>query len=523
MKRRTFIQALGAFGAATVLSGAGRFSRTVMPVPIPDHPENILLDLIKAAKSSGAVYADARFVLLQSESLQVRRDLFYSALENESAGIALRVYKGGNWGMAATAFTGETDTRALAQTACSLAAAKGAVQKVPFSEAGRIVKAHTPWKSACKIDPFDVPLGQKVDFLLELSAPPLSKEGIAYSVANLFVSKKRVWYVNSLGGSTDQTYTVTYPNFGLTAFLQSRGRIDSRNSDIEPVQAGWEIAAEYGFKEEVQRAVNEVLEKNNLAQFVAPASFDLVLASSHLWKVIYDTLAPHIDPYTILGLDGDSTKNALFSRTDIGRKTFSTPRFNLEFDNRIPRGLASTEVDDAGMPSANGTFFRKGIFQSLPGSDELAGFETEWKGSSTRAESWDQQPKFAMPNLIFLPGTQPLSAKDLIRDVKKGLYITGRSQTLLSPDRKSFRATGQLGWLIENGEIKHMVRDFVYEGSTISFWNMLDELGGNETVTIGGDIFPQNNSPIWLSPYSIAAPAARFTNINVFSTQGGAK
>jgi TldD protein len=523
MKRRTFLQTAGAVSAGAILAKATPTTKHSRLASIPENPQKLLDSLIDSALTHGADYADARYVLLNSQTLQSRKDIFFTATDNETAGIALRVYKNGNWGMSATSQFDKFDNTALAKKACSLAEANGLVKQIPLNMEGRLTTSLDPWKSSYKTDPFTVELNEKVDFLVGLSAPPMQKEGIVYSVANLFTSKKRVLYRNSLGGSADQTYIVTYPNFGLTAYYQSKGRVDSRNSDIEPVQAGWEITSDYDFKNDLERTINQVLEKNNLAKNVVPESYDIVVTSSHLWKLLYDTLAPHLDPYTVTGLDGDSPQNAMFKRDDFGTKNFSNSLLNLDFDNRMPRGLATTAVDDAGMTDNNGTIIRNGVLTALPGSDELRGSELNLQGNSTRAESWDQQPKFAMPNLFMHPANEDISAQDLVKDVKKGILVSGRSQTILTSDRKSFRTSGQLGWLIENGKVKNMIREFVYEGNTEYFWNMLDAIGGKETVTIGGDMFPQNNSPIWQSPFSIAVPSARFTNINVFSTAGGAK
>ncbi len=519
MKRRTFLQSLGTIG---ILAGLPRSTRAHVPRPslrIGDSEVDATLHaLIDAALRNGASYADARFVTLEDQSIQVQsqqsKTAVASAIDTRSSGIALRVWKNGNWGHAAIDRNG-IDVAAMATRACALADAMASIARVPFIGEGRIANTDVEWHSPCTNDPFAIPLKDREDFLRRLTATASKHEEVVYAVANLFVSRRTVRYANSLGGHTRQTTTVTYPNCGVTVFDEKARTIDSRSTRFEPASIGYEITEKHDFIGEVEQAVLDILQYQSSPQ-LPEGDYELILEPSHLWRVIYDSLVPWLDPAVLYGLDASDPARRLLAVSDLGKRKLGSALMNLRFDNTLKHGLATSGWDDAGFAAAPHVIVREGKLQTLPTTDDLTGWYDGPRIGNTRSAGW-LAPRFSMPNLVLDPPATSVSIRDMVKDVENGLIVSGRARTYLSPGRTGFQANGQIVRRIQKGVVTGMVRDVVYETRIVDFWRKLTALGPLSEVLAGGEMTPQRSNPQWEAPFSIVTPPARFDPIRAYS------
>jgi TldD protein len=512
IQRRTFLKGIGAAGATAMLPAG--FLHTTVAAPRAESPDETLTALLDAAASQGAEYAEARSVFLQNQSMQARRDQLYSISDVESGGFALRVYKGGNWGFVSVGTSETIDVKKIAGRACAMAAAIGAFQRVPLRTSDRVSSGSHTWRTPKAVDPFSLGLKQKADFLLGLSSRPLKYDDIAYSVANLFCAKRESRYRNSLGGAVEQEQFFVYPNFAVTMFDASTRRIDSRTGRMEAVSGGFEACTETDFVGEIESAIGE-LREYAAAKALETGEYDLIVDPSHLWRLFYDSLATALDPQTLAGLDGGSPRNALFTMSDIGRKLFEAPGLNIDFDNQLAGGLASTGWDDAGHAAARGTIMQEGTLTALPGADEFDPDAGAGGPAIARSGGWQSPPRFAMPNLVLRPAATGSTIEELIGRTEKGLFLVGRGKPQLSGNRKWIQGSPQIAWLIEKGRRTRMVRDFQYNTSVTYLWSVLDDIGAASESLVAGDLFPSTANPIWEVPFSVAVPPVRFRNVPV--------
>jgi len=513
MKRRLFLQSLSLAGLGAFLEPISSSVSAQAFRPI-SNPESLLQSVVDAAISHGAEYADARYIVQDTLSFQVRRDQLYSSTSSTIGGVGLRVYKNGNWGYAAHNQPEALTPATLAQQATDLATLAGKIRTVELRHELRLQGKKVKWESSFKTDPFTISRKDIIDFLTHLASIPISRDEIAYSVVNFFSMKKHSLYVNSLDGQAEQLQISTYPNFGITAFDKSNGRIDSRSSMLEPRAAGYESLMEHDFAEEMQQAMYEVLEYQQ-APVIQTSEYDVIIDPSVLWRILFETLLPQLDVHSILSLDGEYPGTKFVHPDSFGKALIEGANLSLQFDNTLRHGLASSGWDDAGNVSSAGDIVKDGILVAVPGADEFTSDTLPFLGSTMKSAAWQGAPRFAMPNIIFPANPSGKSLEDMVSNVEKGILLTGRGSILLSGDRRQFRSTSQLAWLIENGKRKHMVRDCVLDSSILYFWNMLGEIGGAQNEMIGGDLFPQNNNPLWETPFSISTPPARFNKISI--------
>src|SRR3954464_4599805 len=127
---------------------------------------DLLTDVVGLAEGRCS-YAEARHVAERRGDLGVRNGAVEEAAHEMVEGIGVRVRVGGAWGFAATADV----SRAGAETALGRALAFAAAQPAGADRPLRHVEpARGTWASPCELDPFAVPLEDKLALLVDADA-----------------------------------------------------------------------------------------------------------------------------------------------------------------------------------------------------------------------------------------------------------------------------------------------------------------------------------------------------------------
>jgi TldD protein len=112
----------------------------------------------------------------------------------------------------------------------------------------------------------------------------------------------------------------------------------------------------------------------------------------------------------------------------------------------------------------------------------------------------------------------PLSPEQLIADVEDGLLIHGDGSWSIDMQRRNFQFGGQIGYLIKNGKIDSMVRDFAFQSNTVEFWNSCDGICSEEHAGVGGSYHCGKGQPGQVAPVSHGSAPARFRQVNTINT-----
>src|SRR3989338_5805241 len=169
-------------------------------------PRELVAWTVRQLQRRGADYADVRYDHLLHENLVAEQEHVASISRFESAGLGLRVLIKGSWGFAATPhLTRPAVTRAI-QQAIGLAKActilnRGARPLAPV----RPVRAHH--RSRCAVDPFEVPLARKIDYLLWANQTVLGPDAIQRVASHMDFYKRRKLFVSTEGPHPERPFT----------------------------------------------------------------------------------------------------------------------------------------------------------------------------------------------------------------------------------------------------------------------------------------------------------------------------
>ncbi|MCZ7555602.1 MAG: metallopeptidase TldD-related protein [Bacteroidia bacterium] len=512
MRRRTFLSLTGtATGSLLLRPSAQIFSRSLLRSE--NRESDLLIDLVDAAMTQGAEYADARLLSTRAQTVQLRKDVVAQLTDVEDRGFLLRVFKNGGWASSAISGAVEIHPRHVARQALQSALTASQLSPVPFDPMHRPEQLTAAYATPMERDPFEVPLQEKIDFLREIATAPLTVQQIPHTVANLFLNRTDSDFFNSTQTRLRQTTTSLYQNYALTAFSQALKRMDSRSSPREAKAGGWELLKEYS-RSELDTLIQDVMKKLQ-AEALAEGSFDVVVDPTVMWDLITDTLLPHLDARRMLERDGARPGGRWLTPDMVGAAQITSPALTLGWDNTLPGGLATCGWDDSGRPADSGTLIDQGKLLRIVGSDEIGGVPAHL--AHTRSNSWRQPPHCSMPNIVLKSGgTKTLQR--LIESVPNGILIRGRGSIITNPQRTIARIRPQMGWRIRAGEVTDMVRDFEIEVPVEKLWNSLGETGGPLTAITAGELFPERCYPLWTQPFSVSTPAALFRALPVYSS-----
>ena len=519
--RRDFIKTAGvAAGAVSLSRLPDWFSSVVAAEEAAANgvDKNALADLaLSTARKLGVSYADIRINRYRNESIATREQQVQNVSRSQNFGFGVRVVYKGTWGFASSRSVTPEDVKRITQQAVEIARANSVYQRKRVSLVP-VPKVMTSWKNAFEKDPFEVPIDDKIQFLLSLNQSALKTQGVSFVSSSMGFVNEQKFYASTDGSRIEQYIIRANPSFNVTAVNRSNGDFQSRSSLGGPQGMGYEYIEKHDWKREAQTAGEEAVIKLKARQ-VDPGKYDLVLHPSHLWLTIHESVGHPTELDRSLWMEANYAGTSFLTRDKIGKLQFASKIVDFVADRTQPAGLATIGWDDEGVPGQRWHLIKDGIFVDWQTTRDLAaatGRKTSY--GCNHADSWGSISFPRMPNVSLMPGPDNTSLDDLIAGVDKGILIYGDGSYSIDQQRYNFQFGGQVFWEIKNGKRGEMLRDVAYQSRTTDFWNSLDALGGRATYELGGSFSDGKGEPGQSNAVSHGCPAARFRQVNVLNT-----
>lgn len=531
--RRDFIKTVSAVAATSAIGTRGLgtvdrlISSTGSSIGDPTYREltQVALDVARAA---GATYADIRISARRSQRISTRENRLQGADDSDTLGFGVRALSNGAWGFAASNILTKDVVAQIARDAVAIAKANSAVQLRP------IVLAPAPaatgeWKSPIKIDPFDVPITDKVALLLDANAAALKVQGAKFVTSNMFFLREEKTLATSDGTFVVQTIYRAQPSMNVTAVSADFADFQSRQSnDVAPMGLGYEYVTGANMVENATRWANEAVQKLS-AKSVDVGRYDLVLHPSHLWLTIHESVAHPTELDRAEGFEANYAGTSFVSPPEkmLGKLKFGSPLMNIRGDRTQHGSLSAIGWDDEGVKPDDFMIIKNGILQDYQTTREQA-MQLDWwyksQGKPTRShgcsygQSWQDVQFQRMPNVSLLPGDKDISYNDIIAATDRGIAIIGDGSFSIDQQRYNAQFGGQVFYEIKGGKIVGMLKDVAYQMRTPDFWGSLDMIGGQKSYELGGAFSDGKGQPSQSNAISHGCVPSRFRNINVINT-----
>ena len=542
MNRRDFIQLTGLGAGAFMLPNIPVMGRPVAPEALLDRALDAAVSkrladaALNAAKSKGASYADIRIGRYLNQFVTTREDKVQNIVNTESYGVGVRVIADGCWGFAAVVDAKqEADTAKAAEQAVAIAKANAKLLREPVKLAPQKGYGEVSWKAPIKKNAFEVPIKDKVDLLLSVNAEAM-KNGANYVNSFLFLVNEQKYFASTDGSYIDQDIHRIWPVFQITAIDPKTGKFETRQSLSSPMGLGYEYlqanpadkvtgvttrySKGYDMVEDATAAARQAKEKLT-CKSVEAGKYDLVLDPSHLWLTIHESVGHPLELDRVLGYEANfaGTSFATLDKWQSKNFKYGSPQVTLFADKLQEGSLGAVGWDDEGVKTKRWDLVKDGTlvnYQAIRDQAHIIG-EPESHGCCY-ADSWSNVQFQRMPNVSLAAGKEPLSVNDLIKDVKKGIYIIGDGSFSIDQQRYNFQFGGQLFYEIKDGQIAGMLKDVAYQSNTQEFWNSCVQVCDEKDYRLGGSFFDGKGQPSQSSAVSHGSATARFNGVNVINT-----
>ena len=540
MERRKFLQiGAGTAGAMLIPVFGNAIAADELMSTMPTSAKKALADTaLNAATKAGASYCDVRIGRYLNQFI-ITRDLNVENISNtESTGVGVRVIANGAYGFASTNNLTPDGIANAARQAVAIAKANAKLQTEPVRLAPVKGVGEVAWATPVKKDWRAIPVKDKAEMLIAANKAGMAA-GASFMTASLFQINQQKYFASTDGSYIDQDIHRLWAPINATAVDKASGKFRSRAGLSSPVSMGYEYfdakasdkvqaaggvttlyTNSYDIIEDAKLAGKQARDKLT-AKSVEPGKYDLVLSPEHLFLTIHENVGHPTELDRVLGYEANyaGTSFVGLDKWESKKFKYGSERVNFVADRTTPGSLGLIGYDDEGVPAKKWDIIRNGILVNYQATRDQAHIigEKESHGCSY-ADSWSTIQFQRMPNISLEAGKARLTPDELVKDVKKGIYILGRGSYSIDQQRYNSQFGGTLFYEIKNGKITGQLEDVAYQTNTQEFWNACSAICDERDWRMGGSFFDGKGQPSQVSAVSHGSSTARFNGINVINT-----
>jgi predicted Zn-dependent protease len=469
--------------------------------------------LRKAIKTlrSPAPFFSIRYVQQAREVLAVRQDTIEPPRLSADGGAMVTAITEGGYGYCSTSDLSPAGLQAALERASAWAQA-------------------TIGSSVYRYSPADIPAPKAERFAAAPAAPSLSRselfdlladecrearihERIVERYAALELRQVEHLYLTNTGGDLHQCFSYAVPYAHVTA---NHGAETQVRSFLDAQQGGLERIAHSGFVGCGVRLADEALQL--LAAPNCPSGRkDLLLMPDQMMLQIHESIGHPLELDRILGDERNYAGTSFVTREMFGHYRYGSPLLNVTFDPTLDSELASFDFDDEGESAQKVWLIRNGVLRR-PLGGRISQLRAALAGTaSSRASNWNRPPIDRMANLNVEPGSSTLPG--MIASIERGVLMRSNASWSIDDSRNKFQFGCEWGELIEDGEVKGVVKNPNYRGVSAEFWRSLRAVGDRSTFEVHGTLYCGKGEPNQVIDVGHASPACVFAGVEVF---GGA-
>ena len=346
----------------------------------------------------------------------------------------------------------------------------------------------------------------------ESAAVPEDERLVSW-VVSLGLNHVEQIYLNSAGAELRRAQRFVYPGMGVTAYDGNDSQSRSLGRENFGQQGGADVISRCGLIGAAPQVADQALQLL-LAPNAPVGKRDLLLMPDQMILQIHESIGHPLELDRILGDERNYAGTSFVKASDFGSLQYGSKLLNVTFDPTIPEELASYRFDDDGTPAYKEFLIREGLLLR-PLGGALSQFRSGLEGvANSRACGWNRPPIDRMANLNIEPGDQSL--EQMIGGIESGILMATNRSWSIDDARNKFQFGCEWGQLIEEGELKGVVKNPNYRGISDQFWRNLSAVGDASTFKVLGTPNCGKGEPNQVIRVGHASPACVFSQIDVF-------
>ncbi|MDY0125756.1 MAG: TldD/PmbA family protein [Anaerolineaceae bacterium] len=475
--------------------------------------------LIDQLHAKGAHYVDARWYPHEdSNFLFMWNGNLKENNASSQSGLGVRVLYNGAWGFSASSDL--SNPSAIFDKAFDNAriASERVTFPVRLAEKDAIVDS---FNSPNQIDPFTIGLDEKVAFLEKMDAA-LNQTGVIQRFGMVEFVRKQIIFMDSEGSEIEKNIIEVFPAIQVVGVDKDGGmqRRKYQPNRTGPTR-GWESINEASFLQNAERIVSE-LNQLLVADDAPNGKMSVILLNGIMFLQTHETIGHALELDRILGYELSFAGGSFVRLEDFGKLQYGSQKLTARANALEPNSPGSFGFDDDGVPAQDNLLIDKGILVgAITGRQMVEEANAKAKkqifnGSSgaNRATSFYRVPIERMTNINIDPGNDG-SLEDIIANTKYGLVLDGDKSWSIGSNREQFHFACDIGWLVEDGQKKQVVKNPTYRGETLPFYNSLTAVGDESTWNVHYVENCGKGAPNQIMQLGHGVPVCRFDNVQV--------
>jgi TldD protein len=279
------------------------------------------------------------------------------------------------------------------------------------------------WSSQYAINPFEVPLEEKLDILYEATDRMKSVPQVLLREGYMTFWEEEKIYASSEGALIKQFLIHSGGGISATAVsdageVQVRTFPSSFRGDF--ALRGFEFVKNMPLKAKAQDIAQEaaLLLK---APLCPEGEMDVILGESQLALQVHESCGHPVELDRVLGMEANYAGTSFMVPELLGNLQYGSEKVNIVADSTVSEGLGSFGYDDEGVPAQKTPIIKNGIFVGYLTSRETAPKLGQKSNGTMRAMDWNNIPIIRMTNINLLPGKADLG--DIISSTEKGILL----------------------------------------------------------------------------------------------------
>lgn len=413
------------------------------------------------------------------------------------SGINIRIIANGGIGMASNnQLTRNTIIESVDQ-AYLIAKRSGAQRKKSITLSDESTN-ETTWQSKYKVNPLDVSLEEKIEFLQEFVNIFKKKRPIEYVHIFVLMSEQRDTFFMNSEGSRIKGHIPRVAFIPVIIGIKSGGK-NEQSMKTYATSSGWDQLISWDLRENVEKTVDNLAEIILKAKSPPEGEIDIILGPEVAGIIAHENCGHPHEADRILGREGAQAGESYLRKHGIGYK-IGNECVNV-FDNPTIAGSYGYYLyDDEGVKARKRELIKNGLFNEMLQNRQTAAVFNTHSNAAARAVSYDREPLIRMANTYFAPGEY--SFDEMIEEVKLGILMNSFTEWNIDDKRLQSKYVGQEAYLIKGGEVTDtLVLKPALEISSPGLFQSIDAQGKSTTVkwqgAFCGKSEPGQGCPVW--------------------------
>ena len=420
------------------------------------------------ASSLPIEYADVRMEHQIKNNCVLKNGLLDAVLQIEDEGMGIRIVTEEGMGFSSTT---QLDKQNIQQTVKeAYRQARACKRRTPVTLSAEDI-VQTSWSVPEKIPLSGVGIEEKINALFEWENIVSSQGNVPARLILLVDKQTEKLFLNSEGSRIEGYLPIVSCFYFL--IVKEQGQVEQTGRRFG-YAGGWEGFNSFNITDDAHNEVTMLTTLIHEGKKAPQGIMDLVVGPDVVGIVCHESCGHPTEADRILGREASQAGESFMKQDMLGSR-IGSDQVTVAEDPTLEHTYGYYAYDDEGVKTRRRLLYKNGRIHEFLHNRETASIMGVQSNAAARSTSYSREPIVRMANTFLLPGEYTF--EELTEDIDRGIYMKSYTEWNIDDKRYNQKYVGREAYLIEKGEITHMVRKPILEITTPGFWKAVDACG----------------------------------------------